>query len=204
MSLSVEPDQKPVQQQNEQNRDLGSEPSDDALLQRVGVGDERAYTLLVTRHSGRVHAIAQRFALSGAGADDIVQEVWWRVWKAAPNWQTQKAKFTSWLHRVTVNCCIDWDRKQKRWGWLMPLEDNDMDDGNQSIELAFAARAELATVRSHMINLPAKQRLALTLSCDQELSNAQIADAMESTEGAVEQLLVRARRTLRDKMREIS
>jgi RNA polymerase sigma-70 factor (ECF subfamily) len=61
-------------------------------------------------------------------------------------------------------------------------------------------RHQLAAVTRYIQELPARQRLAILLSAEGERSNAEIAEAMGLSVGAVEQLLVRARRTLRTRL----
>ena len=66
----------------------------------------------------------------------------------------------------------------------------------------FADKQRLALVLAALDTLPARQRLAIILVVDQELSINEAAKAMATSPGALEQLLVRARRTLRSKLQE--
>lgn len=173
---------------------------DDALMARVAAGDQRAFSRLVARHGPRAQALAHRFTGSSAEAEDIVQEAFWRVWRAAGRWRPSGAKFSTWLHRIVVNLCVDRDRRQ-RIRRLIPFADAfDPPSDDPDPEHALGDRDEIAAVRADILELPARQRAALLLSADGERSNAEIAKMLGATEKAVESMLVRARRTLRARL----
>jgi len=115
-----------------------------------------------------------------------------------PNsWQPGKAAFTTWLYRVVANRCLDQARRQRVRRWL-PFEDvADPVDETPSALDALSDRDRLAEVRKMILTLPEKPRLALLLAVQGEQSNAEIASILGVSEGAAEQLLVRARRRLR-------
>src|SRR5690606_18087537 len=85
----------------------GSDP-DLALLGRIAAGDGPACAVLVDRHLGRVVALAWRMLGSRADAEDVAQEVFLRAWQRAASWRPEGgARFSTWLHRVAVNLCLD-------------------------------------------------------------------------------------------------
>lgn len=172
--------------------------SDDDLLARAGQGDQRAFAVLVSRHAERAHALALRFTGSGAEADDVVQHAFWAAWKGAAGWQSGRARFSTWLHRVVVNSCIDRARRRKIRSWLPLADAPEVASNEPDAERALDSRRRLAAIRGDITKLPERQRAVLLLSVMQERSNREIADMMGMTVGAVEQALVRARRTLRD------
>lgn len=177
---------------------MDPDAADDDLLAAVAGGDERAFSRLVARHGPRIHALARRHFGSGADADDVAQEVFWRVWRHAGKWQPGAAQFSTWLYRVAVNLCLDRRRRRS----AASVEDYpDIADPGADAEQSLGARQALAMTYGIIAELPDRQRMALLLAVHEEMSNAQIAGAMGLSEGAVEQLLVRARRTLRDASR---
>lgn len=174
-----------------------AEPDDDALVARVAAGDERAFSRLIARHGPRAQAVAHRFTGSASDAEDIVQDAFWRVWRAAGRWRPGGAQFSTWLHRVVVNLCVDHDRR-RRIRRLLPFADAfDPPSDEVDAERLVSDRGEIAAVRRDILELPARQRAALLLAADGERSNAEVAEALGTTEKAVESMLVRARRTLR-------
>lgn len=175
---------------------------DDTLLARAAAGDRRAFSLLVVRHAERVRAVALRFTGNAADADDVAQAALLAAWRELPNWQRGRAKFGTWLYRVAVNRCIDLARRRRVRSWLsLDAVAEPADDTVSALDVA-VQRSELAAVRADIRALPAKQRAALLLVVQAEKSTAEIAEALGVSNGAAEQLIVRARRTLRERMRE--
>ncbi|MDR4306513.1 sigma-70 family RNA polymerase sigma factor [Chelatococcus sambhunathii] len=173
---------------------------DDALMARVAAGDQRAFARLVARHGPKAQALAHRFTGSAAEAEDIVQEAFWRVWRAAERWRPGGAKVSTWLHRIVVNLCVDRERRQRIRRFLPFADTFDPPSDDPDPEHELSDRDEIERVREDIKALPARQRAALLLSADGERSNADIAKMLGSSEKAVESMLVRARRTLRAKL----
>ncbi len=116
-------------------------------------------------------------------------------WRSAASFQPEKARFTTWLHRLTVNLGVDrWRRRRP----TVELEAaNDVADPSPDA-LAVAEQSEdSAAVAQALARLPERQRLAVTLCYYEGLSNAEAADALGVPVGALEALLVRGRRKLR-------
>jgi RNA polymerase sigma-70 factor (ECF subfamily) len=182
------------------NTDGGT--TDEALVAEIAAGDQRAFAEIVRRHGGRLKALALRFSGGAADADDIVQETFWSLWRNAGRWQPGGPPFAAYLTRMTINRAIDGERKRKtrRFFGLEAVED--AADPDPAADDKLAASNALKAVASDIHALPARQRAAILLSADEERSNAEIAEAMGLSVGAVEQLLVRARRTLRMRLAE--
>jgi RNA polymerase sigma-70 factor (ECF subfamily) len=181
---------------------VSAEDSDEALALRVAAGDNRAFSEIVRRHGGRLRALAHRFTGGGAEADDIVQETFVSFWKSAARWQPGGPPLGAYLTRIAVNRAIDGDRRRKVRRFFGLEEVGEIVDPNAGAEEHLAGRSELAAVRGFVAALPARQRAAILLAAGGERSNAEIGEAMGLSVGAVEQLLVRARRTLRLRLAE--
>lgn len=180
-----------------QTAEMVAEATDDELVGRAGRGDKAAFGQLVSRHHRRLMAVAMRSVGSRAAAEDVVQEVFTRAWVKAPGWQSRDgggASYGAWLSRVAVNLCIDGARRQR----TTTLDDvPDMPDPAANADEILERQERAARVRAAIATLPERQRRAISLSYDAELSNIEGAAAMETSVGAYELLLVRARRTLR-------
>jgi RNA polymerase sigma-70 factor (ECF subfamily) len=172
---------------------------DEHLVLRVGRGDGDACRALVERHLGRVVAFAARVLGSAAEAEDVAQEVFTRVWTSAGSWRPGAARFTTWLHRVALNLCLDRLARRRE----APLESapEPVDPGPTP-----AARLEEAEVRQRVNReiaaLPERQRVALALCHYEGLRNIEAAEIMGVTVEALESLLGRARRTLRARLED--
>ncbi len=170
-------------------------PPDEELVASIGSGDQEAYRILVDRYLARSLALAGRILGNRTDAEDVVQDAFLRLWTHAAQWRPGRAKFGTWFYRVVVNRCLDLTRRAV----ALPLD--------AAEELADAApdaatgvyRKEIARrVAAAMGQLPARQRAALALCYYDELSQADAAQVLGVSEGAVESLLVRGRRQLRD------
>jgi len=182
-----------------------AEPStdpDETLVARIAGGDERAFTEIVRRHAGRLRTLALRFSGEPAEADDIVQETFWSVWSKAGTWRPDGPPFAAWLTRIAINRAIDASRRRRVRRFFGLDEADDVADQSASAETETAMRGELAAVAADIRRLPARQRAAILLAADGERSNMEIAATLGISEGAAEQLLVRARRTLRTRLAE--
>jgi len=196
------------------------EDSDDALMRRAGSGDKAAFALLVRRHLARATALAQRITGNRSDAEEIVQEAFLRCWQKAPEWRPANdriandraandpaegsrggAQFSTWLYRVLVNLCLDRRRRPQ------PVEIEAAGDVPDSGADGFeeTARGETSRrVQAAMAQLPERQRAALALCYFEGLGNIEAAAALEISIGALESLLVRARRAMRGALTDLA
>jgi RNA polymerase sigma-70 factor, ECF subfamily len=167
--------------------------SDEALMARVAGGDERAFQLLSRRHLPAMLGLARRILGNAAEAEDVAQEAFMRVWTHAPRWQPL-AQFRTWLTRVVINLCLD---RKRRAPWVEletageiadPARDAGEKAEDDERERMLAAAIE---------KLPVRQRSAIVLTYGDGMSNAQVADILDTSVSAVETLLVRAKQNLR-------
>jgi len=111
------------------------------------------------------------------------------LWLKAADFDPARARLTTWLHRMAHNLAIDHLRKRQREA---PL--GEIDPGEATCH---DASAEAAPVLNALMQLPERQRSALTLTYYQDLSNREVADIMGLGTRAVESLLVRARSAMK-------
>jgi RNA polymerase sigma-70 factor (ECF subfamily) len=176
-----------------------TDATDEELMMRIGNGDRVAFGDLVRRHLDRAVAVAQRVTGSRGDAEEVAQEAFLRVWTKAPQWRAadgdfRGARFTTWLYRVVVNLGIDRRRRPSTSALEAAGDPADpADSALQSLEKAQLS----AQVASAVATLPERQHAALTLCFYEGLSNREAAEILDLTPGAIESLLVRARRSLR-------
>lgn len=155
-----------------------------------------AFAALMERHGARALALALRMTGTAQDAEDVAQEAFLRVWAAAMRWNPDGgARFTTWLYRVVVNLCLD--RKRRA-----PMQDLDSvpepaDSSISSFERYGRGQAS-ALVAEALATLPERQRAAVSLCYFGEVSCQEAADCLEISLSALESLLVRGRRSLRD------
>lgn len=172
-----------------------AQPADDELVARIGKGDEAAYRIMVDRYLNRSLALAERILGNRSDAEDVVQDSFLRLWTHAERWRPGGAQFGTWFYRVVMNRCLDLTRRAVG----LPLEavESVPDAAPDATTLVY--RQQLARrVTAAMGRLPGRQRAALALCYYDELSQAEAAEVLGVSVGAVESLLVRARRQLHD------
>ena len=174
------------------------EQSDEILLALIGAGDAEAFRCLTERHIDRAYAVAFRITGNAADSEDVVQDTLLKVWVLGNRWEGGRAKFTTWLYRVIVNRCIDLKRRPQNddVDTIEDVASHAPDQVNELIRNETTDRLARA-----LADLPDQQRLALIFSYYENLSNAQIAEIMETSVMAVESLLKRGRKHLRESLR---
>jgi RNA polymerase sigma-70 factor (ECF subfamily) len=174
--------------------------TDAALMARIVAGDQAAFHCFAERHVVRFLAIAQRIIGNQSDAEEIVQDALLRVWLHAPEWQAGAARVTSWAYRIVVNLALDHLRKHR--GRPLPLDDaGDPADPAPDAQLVAEGRQLESFMARAIAELPTRQRIALTLCYVEQLDCAEAAQIMQISVSAMESLLVRGRRTLRERLR---
>lgn len=179
-------------------RHMPDERTDETLLSGIAAGDMRSLRTLSDRHSGKIFALSYRMLGSADEADEVAQEALIRIWKNAGGWEPGRAAFTTWLHRVVTNLCLDRLRRRKGGAEL----DEALLPPVEPIAEERIAGQELGAIMAEGIaSLPDRQRAALVLFHYEELSVSEIAAVLETTVASVESLLARARRSLKQRLR---
>lgn len=175
---------------------------DNDLMRRIGAGDQAAFRALMSRHLQKTVRLAARMLGSDGLADDVAQEAFVRVWKHAARWQESEvkgARFTTWLYRIVLNIVIDEKRKRS----FTAIDDiPEPVDSRPDAQGEVERREKAARVHAALQQLPERQRAAFILCFYEEYSNREAAEMLDISVKALESLLVRSRRTLRDLLLE--
>ncbi|CAA9241052.1 MAG: RNA polymerase sigma factor RpoE [uncultured Chthoniobacterales bacterium] len=185
----------------------GDADSEDVrLMQQVSGGDMLAFEQLVERHQTLVAGTVGRMLGSNADVEDVAQQVFVRVWKSAKRYEP-RAKFTTWLLKITRNLVFNEMRRRKRHA-LIPLqsepdgEEMQLKDEHGQTPDASLLEGELqGAIESAIGELPESQRMAVVLRRYEELSYEEIAAVLDQSVPAVKSLLFRARTELRERLK---
>jgi len=166
--------------------------TDEHLMIAVGKGDMAAFEQIVIRYQQFAWRIAYRYTGNSSDAEEIAQEAFLKILDSAKNYQLS-AKFSTYLYKILTNLCLDHARKKKpQIGDEFYGEKGFTETPYSNLQMKERDQA----IKSAIDSLPDRQRLAVILRYYENLSYAQIADAMNTSVKAVEQLLARARKLL--------
>ena len=183
---------------DEVRQDAGE--NDESLMARICDGNHQAFAQLVNRHSGLFYSAAYRMCGNVEEAEDIVQEAFLKLWDKPQAYDVSKgAKFTTWFYRVVTNLAIDVQRRKKpqAGGTILdmladqsPLQDAQMDEQGRQ-----------ALLERMIQDLPVRQKAALNLCFYEGKSNKEAAEILGVGVKALESLLMRAKKALKEDAR---
>ena len=172
------------------------------LMHLVGTGDTKAFEKLIERHQSLVAGTVARMLGSNSEVEDIAQQVFIRVWKSAGRY-TPRAKFTTWLLKITRNLVFNELRRTRRRAHVpiqtgseaeeIPLKD----ETNPMPDASLLENELQEAIEKAITELPERQRMALVLRRYEELNYEQIGEILDLSVPAVKSILFRARTELR-------
>jgi len=187
--------------------------TDEELVQQAQEGSEAAFNALVDRHSALVYRVARGITNSPLEAEDIVQETFLRVFKHLDGFSPSKAAFKTWLLTIARNQSINvfsaLKRKALKFMSDFPEEDhnphgadNPFSSQAHDLETLLATKQEYRKVEQAIRTLPQRQRTALLLKSQEEMSYEEISGVMNTSVSSVESLIFRARKRLMEALEE--
>lgn len=175
------------------------EKDDHELLALVQEGSGQAFSTLVERHTERFYRLAYRFLQNKAAAEDVVQDAFLKLWENPTIWQPDRnSKFTTWFYRVVVNLCLDLRKKK---GAVALDNTMELTDDRESAVETLVRSEEQRVLEKEIAALPERQRAALNLCFDEGLSNQEAAEIMGLNLKALQSLIMRAKTTLKERMK---
>jgi len=189
----------------ENNRGL----DDGRLAVLLKQGNEEAYGILVRRYEQKLFSIAYGMTLDREDALEIVQEVFLKVYRKIHAFRGDSALQT-WLHRITVNQCLNWKRKWKRrFKWHhQPLDSDESDDDrllgseDDGPEVLYQKKEMEELFKKNLAELPEDTRVVFVLKEVEGLSYDEIAGILKIKRGTVSSRLYYARQKLKESMKK--
>ena len=177
------------------------------LMLSFKAGDQRAFRLLFDKYKKQIVNYCYRFCGHSAVAEELAQETFLRVYKAAARYQP-KARFNTWLFRIAANVCLNEIRKPVYRARLESIDQTGDDNkpGNREIAMDLDQSMPDALLEAHqhqaligqaMARLPEEQRAALLLRATEGFSYAQIGRQMNRSENHIKTLIFRGRQRLK-------
>jgi len=171
-------------------------------ITRATAGDQTAFGELVTLHQSAVYNLCYRMLGERGEAEDAAQEAFLRAYAHLDRYETDRS-FRTWVLSIASNHCIDRLRK-RRLIWLsldetLPPHSSLHSDAVEP-EDAVINQERTDAVQTMLADLPPDYRAAVVLRYWYDLSYAEIAEMLHTTESAIKSRLFRARQTLAEKL----
>lgn len=192
---------------------------DDQLMQQFQKGDENAFTLLVRRHQQPLINFIAKFTGNSDNAEDLAQETFIRMYKAADRYKPGRAQFKTWMYFIAKNLCKNDIRNRSRRDRFrvdnVTSNYNDNSDNEEEIDLIATAPADSGLqpdvaierkelrhiIQNAIAELPEQYRYPLILRDVQGLSYDEIGKILELRSGTTKSRINRARIMLKNKLK---
>ncbi|MGE4488384.1 MAG: RNA polymerase sigma factor [Kiritimatiellales bacterium] len=187
-----------------------TEPDDLELVHRSQAGDHAAYEELVRRYHDRIYALVYNMTSNREDAEDLVQEVFVKAWKALGHFREQSGFYT-WVYRIALNRTINFRKKRNRRQGVS-FDDFDPDIKQAESYREFSSKGSVLRKMSlgefqkkmneALEKLSQKHRAVVVMHDVQGMPHAEIADIMRCSEGTVRSRLFYARKQLQAELAE--
>lgn len=197
---------------NASRRKQTSDKDDPALIERLKAGEHKALETIVDLYSPKLYNVAQRILGDSADTEEVIQDVFWTVFRKAKTFQGN-SRFSTWLYRLTVNEALGKIRRRKNHKREIAYEEylpKFTDDGHHRIrpvvdwadtlDRSYVEREIQRVVKSALDGLKPLDRSVVVLSDLEGMSDKEIATMLHLTVSAVKTRLHRARLFLRGRL----
>lgn len=183
--------------------------TDNEIINLILQGDQEKFSQLVEKYQPMVFRTCMGFLHNKDNADDLTQDIFISLYQSLPRFKYRSA-FSTWLYRISINASLNKVRQSTGNPFMQSL--NRILDSGENIHSEFnisdmdnpesimIKNEHRAWVQKALDSLSENQRTAIILSKYEDLSQKEIAEIMDTTEGAVEALLQRAKANLRKKL----
>lgn len=158
-----------------------SAQDDRVLLERVQLRDHSAMAVVFDRYSGMAYSIALHVLDNPAHAEDVVQDVFFQIWRNPRSFAPERGSLGAWLAVVVRNRCVDALRRRKPSD---PVEEVVL-PASADVASEVEHRMVMERVRSALANLPREQRESLELAFFRGMTHAEIAEEKGEPLGTV-------------------
>lgn len=153
------------------------------LIDRVARGDRKALGEVYNRTSAKLYGVCLRITCDREAADDILQDVYLKVWKRAGRFKPEFASPITWLCAIARNAAIDWVRKHGRPVLLATDNASDTEVNLGEAMEAMTAGEDRALIFDCLDALPSQQNRAIRLAFFDGLSHSELAETMRTPLG---------------------
>lgn len=179
------------------------------ILKKINSNDTSTFRDIFDTYHQMVFNICFRMTGNREEGEDLTQEVFLKVYQSINSFRLE-SKLSTWLYRITLNHCLNEQKKKKRQRWLSldfindsnkDLENFSSGNAKNNPDVVLEQKETELIVQKCINSLPAKQRIAIILHRYEGLSYQDIADVMKCSVASVESRLFRAKQNLVLKLR---
>ncbi len=176
------------------------ELTEEQALAKATQGDKQAFGYLYDKYAGRIYNYIYYRTGSPQDAEDLTSRVFFRAMRHITNYHDRGVPFTAWLYRIAHNLVANWHRDSSR-RQEVELEDGyRASKGDEHPEVALMESEEQNALLSIIRKLPEERQQLLILKFVEHMSNAEIGEIMDRTEGAIKSLYHRTLLSLREEI----
>jgi len=183
--------------------------TDSEIIKLVLRGEKEKFRMMVEQYQQMVFRTCMGFLHNKDDADDLTQDIFIQAYQSLSRFKGEAA-FSTWLYRIAVNASLNKVRKSSKnlilqridafFGTDKSGEAPFLPSDHEDPENILIRQEHVEWVRRALDSLPENQRTAIVLSKYDDLSQKEIAEIMKTSQGAVEALLQRAKKNLREKL----
>ncbi|HKY79623.1 MAG TPA: sigma-70 family RNA polymerase sigma factor [Anaerolineales bacterium] len=176
------------------------ELTDDQALSKATQGDKQAFGVLYDKYASRIYNYIYYRTGSNQDAEDLTSRVFFRAMRHITNYTDRGVPFSAWLYRIAHNLVANWHRDSSR-RQEVELEDGyRASQGDEYPETALEESEEQNALLALIRKLPEERQQLLILKFVEHMSNADIGQVMDRTEGAIKSLYHRTLLSLREEI----
>jgi RNA polymerase sigma-70 factor (ECF subfamily) len=179
---------------------------EEQLMRMIASRDASALERLYDRYEKTVYAFAYRFAGEAMLAEEIVQELFMRIWNHAERYDVSQGKLTTWMFAITRNIAIDQLRKRQNRTAAQTSESVELDqlaDEGESPEEQFDRKWVGEEVKAAVRQLSGDQRQVLELVYYQGFTHQEVSERQGIPLGTVKSRIRLAMKQLKDRLGDL-
>ena len=180
-------------------KNIFGDNSDPDLIKAIGNRNHQAFERIVNRYKKPLYNFVYRYLQDHSSAEEVVQEVFLKIYQAAPKYKAVKnTKASTWIFKIAFNLSMNELKRRRRHSRLIGERVVESEMFAETKISGFAERREvMKSIMSGMRLLPENQRAALLLRVQQGFSYREISEILNATVSSVESLIYRARERLK-------
>jgi RNA polymerase sigma-70 factor (ECF subfamily) len=173
---------------------------DDEALSSATQGDKQAFGELYDKYATRIYSYVYYRTGSSQDAEDITSRVFFRAMRHITNYTNRGVPFSAWLYRIAHNLVANWHRDSSRHQEVELEDGYRASKGEEHPEIALLESEEQNALMRLIRDLPEERQQLLILKFVEHMSNAEIGEIMDRTEGAIKSLYHRTLLSLREEI----